>query len=155
MVLRAGFAQKRRWGLNVRQEGLAGKLGVDAGELKAFAGVFGGDGIQVGVGDQRIHAHQGLSGAHGFALAHQDFLDDARFRRLHDLEVAGRNEFAVGHRHDVQPSEQCPDDEKGDQRQDGPQHPPPLRVRRAVLQTNQRRMEILMIAVGVLDEGLQ
>ena len=150
-----GLAQQRRRCLNVRLKGLAGELRINAGQLKLLAGVFGGDGLEIRLGDQRIHAHEHLTGTHRLALAHQDVLDDARFRGLHDLEIAGGHEFAVGHCHDVQPSQQRPDDEKGDQRQDGPQHPPPLRIGRAVLQTDERRMEIQRVAVGLLEEGFQ
>jgi hypothetical protein len=59
--------------------------------------------------------HERLPFAHELALAHEDVLDHALFRRLHDLQVPGRHELAFGHGHDVEPGQRRPGERRCDQ----------------------------------------
>ena len=124
-----------------------GQLRIDAAQGQAARLMLGTDTAQIGLRQGRIHAHQHLPGAHHFALAHQDFLDHAGLGGLHDLEIRGRYQLAIGHRDDIEPAQEAPCQDQGHEPQDRPQQLAAQRVGCGFLKTNQQRLEIAWVDV--------
>ena len=97
-------------GFRVGLERAPAQLCVDALECQPLARMLAGEGFEIGLGGQRIHTHQHLPGTYPLAFAHQDLVDDAGLRRLHDLEVAGWHQLPLRHCHHVESPEPTPAD---------------------------------------------
>jgi hypothetical protein len=123
-------------------EGRVGQLGVDAAQRQALALQVRADRLGVGIGDQGVHPHQHLAGAHGVALLHQDFLDDARFGGLDDLHVTLRHQLAFGDGDDVEAADDRPHGQQHQQHEQRPQDLAAERVRARCLQAQERWRKI-------------
>jgi hypothetical protein len=113
--------------------------------------VLGGDRVGVGIRDQRVHAHERLPRMDSLAFAHQDFLDDARFGRLDDLEIALRHELAFGHRDDIQLPDQGPEQQQPQQDRQSLEHCPPERIGHGFLQAQEGRCEVERVGLGLRE----
>ncbi len=91
-------------------ERLASQFRFDTTQGEALALVVGIDGFAVGFADQRIHAHQYLAGEDALPFLDQDVLDDTRFGRLDNLDVAFWNQLALGYGDDVKVADQRPEE---------------------------------------------
>ena len=114
-VLRFGLRESLGRIVVLAPHRLAGKLRFDAAQCEAPREMIGRQRARLGFQRHRIHAREHLAGAHRLAFAHGDFLDDALFRRLNDLEVTGGHELSFGDRDDVEPRERRPRERGGDQ----------------------------------------
>ena len=101
---------------------------------------------------RRIENEKGLPFFDIVAFLNVEFLDRPLVLRLNDLDIADRNDLAIGDSNLIYLADKCPNRPCDEERDNGPEDESPDRRGRLFCDFKNRRQEFLLLAFLVADD---